>query len=116
MATMFSTIVKNLNHGPRTRLYPAEKRELPAGCRGHIEWDMEKCVFCTLCAKRCPANAISVDRKGKTLVFNPFRCIVCESCLEGCAKDAISLFEHWRAPAAGLFLQTYAKPQEEKTK
>jgi len=68
------------------------------GARGHIEFDMEKCIFCSLCAKRCPADAITVDRKGKTLTFAPLRCIVCEACMEGCAKDAIELFAQWRSP------------------
>jgi ech hydrogenase subunit F len=114
MTTMISTIIKNLSSHPRTRLYPNEVRQLPAGSRGHIEFDVGKCVFCTLCAKRCPADAISVDRKGKTLVFDPYRCIVCESCIEGCAKEAIALFEQWRAPVMALHSQTFVEQVEEK--
>lgn len=98
---------------PRTRLYPFEERQLPVASRGHIEFNMGKCIFCTLCAKRCPADAIVVDRKGKILVFDPFRCIVCEYCLEGCSKDAIALFEKWRAPATAVFNQTYTAVEEE---
>ncbi|HWP96924.1 MAG TPA: 4Fe-4S dicluster domain-containing protein [Syntrophomonadaceae bacterium] len=114
MATMISTVIKNLKSRPRTRLYPAEERQLPAASRGHIEFDMRKCIFCTLCAKRCPADAITVDRKGKTLVFDPFRCIVCEFCLEGCAKEAISLLKQWSSPAAVLYKRTFTTPGEEE--
>ncbi|MEN6351346.1 MAG: 4Fe-4S binding protein [Syntrophomonas sp.] len=113
MAAIISTVFKNLSSRPRTRMYPFEERQLPMGSRGHIEFDMSKCVFCTLCAKRCPADAIHVDRKGKTLEFNPFRCIVCEFCLEGCAKDAISLFQLWRAPVTEMHISSYGVQLEE---
>jgi len=98
MAIMIPNVISNLTHRPRTRMYPVEVRQPPMGARGHIEFDMEKCIFCSLCAKRCPADAITVDRKGKTLTFAPLRCIVCEACMEGCAKDAIELFAQWRSP------------------
>jgi ech hydrogenase subunit F len=113
MAKMFSTVMSNLTHCPKTRLYPLEERQLPPGTRGQIEFDMTKCIFCSLCAKRCPADAITVDRKGKTLVFNPFRCIICKSCLEGCPKDVISLFSHWRAPVTALYEQKYQPGPEQ---
>jgi ech hydrogenase subunit F len=112
---MISTVMSNLTHRPRTRLYPAEQRQLPPGARGQIEFDMTKCVFCTLCAKRCPADAITVDRKGKTLVFNLYRCIVCESCREGCAKEAIVLLEHWREPSVAVSQRTYRPPDQQET-
>ncbi|MDD3890072.1 MAG: 4Fe-4S binding protein [Syntrophomonadaceae bacterium] len=102
MAIMIPNIISNLTHGPRTRIYPLEVRKLPTGARGHIEFDMEKCIFCSLCMKRCPADAIIVDRKGKTLTFAPLRCIVCEACIEGCAKDAITLYEQWRPPVTEI--------------
>lgn len=99
MAVMLPTIMKNLFSRPETRLYPAEVRESFPHARGHIEFDEEKCSFCTLCAKKCPAAAISVNRADKTWTLEPFRCIVCEACIEGCPKDAIKLVEKWRTPA-----------------
>jgi Formate hydrogenlyase subunit 6/NADH:ubiquinone oxidoreductase 23 kD subunit (chain I) len=99
MAIMIPTLIKNITSRPKTRLYPAEERTLFPGSRGHIEFDSEKCIFCSLCEKRCPAKAIVVDRKTKTLVFYPFRCIVCEACTEACTKSAITLKEKWRSPA-----------------
>jgi len=116
MARMISTVIRNLSRRPVTRLYPVEERQPPAASRGHIEFDMAKCIFCTLCAKRCPADAITVNRKEKTLVFEPFRCIVCEFCLEGCAKDAISLQEKWRRPAGKIFTRTYTGALQEGDK
>ncbi len=105
MAIMIPNVIKNLTHRPRTRLYPLEVRQLPVGARGHIEFDMEKCIFCSLCVKRCPADAIQVDRKSKKLTFAPLRCIVCEACIDGCAKDAIILFAQWRPPVTAVSSQ-----------
>jgi len=107
MATMIPNVISNLTRRPQTRLYPFEVRQPPLGARGHIDFDMEKCIFCSLCAKRCPADAIKVDRKGKTLTFEPLRCIVCEACIEGCAKDAITLYEQWRSPVTELYSKIY---------
>jgi formate hydrogenlyase subunit 6/NADH:ubiquinone oxidoreductase subunit I len=115
MATMFINVINNLTRRPRTRLYPLEIRQLPVGVRGHIEFNMEKCIFCTLCEKRCPADAIKVDRKGKILTFEPLRCIVCEACIEGCAKDAITLYEQWRSPVRDRYYQTYHPVEKEDT-
>ena len=98
MPVMLPTIMKNLFSKPDTRLYPVEERILYPKVRGHVEFNSDKCIFCTLCAKRCPADAIEVDRDSKTLTFQPFRCIVCAACVEGCPKDAIAVVEKWHAP------------------
>ncbi|HBQ85699.1 MAG TPA: hypothetical protein DD811_04345 [Syntrophomonas sp.] len=107
MAVMLPTIMKNLFSRPETRLYPAEVRELYPHTRGHIEFEEEKCVFCTMCAKRCPSGAITVDRDNKTWTLEPFRCIVCETCIEGCPREAIKLIEQWRTPACAKPTEVY---------
>jgi len=115
MAIMIPNVIKNFTHRPRTRLYPIEVRQLPLGVRGHIEFDMEKCIFCSICAKRCPSDAIVVDRKAKTLTFDPLRCIVCEACVEGCTKDSISMFEKWRSPVIARYNEVYKPAEKEET-
>lgn len=52
--------------------------------------DPEKCVYCTLCAKKCPQEAIAVDRKEKTWVLDEEKCVECGICVEACPKKAIS--------------------------
>ena len=51
--------------------------------------DPSKCVYCTLCAKKCPQEAITVDRKAKTWVLNEDDCVCCGTCQSACPKDAI---------------------------
>lgn len=45
--------------------------------------DPEKCVACTLCAQRCPVNAID-GGKNRIHIINQETCIRCGTCLEVC--------------------------------
>jgi len=51
--------------------------------------DREKCVYCTLCAKKCPQGAITVDRAGKVWSCNYDECVACGLCIESCPKKAL---------------------------
>ena len=51
--------------------------------------DPAKCVYCTLCAKKCPAGAIEVDRANKTWKLDDEKCVACGTCAEVCPKKCI---------------------------
>lgn len=68
-----------------------EKR-CPAGvCKALLQYtiDPEKCRGCSLCARKCPAGAISGEIK-KPFVIDPAKCIKCGACMEACKFGAIS--------------------------
>ena len=92
MANMFKLIVKNLFNKKQTRLFPAAA-ERPAfeRSRGRIVLDADTCVLCSLCARRCPADAITVDRKNGRWELNAFRCIICGECVTACPKKSITM-------------------------
>ena len=48
-----------------------------------------RCVYCTLCAKKCPAGALEVDRAAKTWTLNEDECVGCGTCADACPKKAI---------------------------
>jgi NADH:ubiquinone oxidoreductase subunit F (NADH-binding)/(2Fe-2S) ferredoxin len=63
----------------------------PAGqCKSLMEYIIngENCVGCTACARICPVNAISGQRK-EIHHIDPAICIKCGSCMEKCKFDAI---------------------------
>ena len=51
--------------------------------------DPAKCVYCTLCAKKCPAGALTVDRKEKIWKLDEDKCVACGTCHDVCPKKAI---------------------------
>ena len=53
--------------------------------------DAEKCVYCTLCAKKCPQEAIRVDRKEKIWELDKEKCVECGICAGACPKKAIGM-------------------------
>ena len=60
------------------------------GCTNGIPaQDPSKCVYCTICAKKCPAGALTVYRAAKTWKLDEDLCIGCGNCYEVCPKKAI---------------------------
>lgn len=62
-----------------------------AAAGGKPEADLEKCVYCTLCAKKCPQEAIQVDRKEKIWKLDAEKCVECGLCASSCPKKAITM-------------------------
>ncbi len=68
-------------------------KKCPAGqCKSLMKYvvDAEACVGCTACARNCPVNAISGERKKPHLIDTAI-CIKCGACIEKCKFSAISI-------------------------
>lgn len=99
MFDMLGNIVKNLFSAPATRRYPFEKREPVENGRGQITGvDAETCIYCGLCARKCPSLCITVDKATKTWQLNPYKCVICGVCVEACPKKCISMDAQYRTP------------------
>ncbi len=88
---MVGRSLRNLVSRPATRLYPIEVRPRFPGARGTIEFDLDTCVFCNLCCRRCPAAALSCSREEKWFAIEQLRCIACGVCIDVCNKKSLSM-------------------------
>ncbi len=67
-------------------------KKCPAGvCKSLLNYviDADKCKGCTLCARKCPAGAISGSVKNPH-VIDTTKCIKCGACIDSCKFGAIS--------------------------
>ena len=68
-----------------------EDHKCPAGaCRAliHFEIDPARCTGCMACARACPVEAISGEKK-KPHLIDQERCIQCGSCRQACKFEAV---------------------------
>jgi ech hydrogenase subunit F len=89
--------LRNLVSRPATRRYPFEVRAPFPGARGTLEFDLDTCVFCNICARRCPAAAITCVREDRYFAIEQLTCIACGVCVEVCNKNSLRLSVDRRA-------------------
>lgn len=67
-----------------------EKKCRAGQCKALMQYSIigENCCGCTACARNCPVNAISGERKGIHTI-NQSVCIKCGACLEKCKFNAV---------------------------
>ncbi|MCP4709749.1 MAG: NADH-quinone oxidoreductase subunit NuoF [Planctomycetes bacterium] len=67
-----------------------EKHCPAASCAALVTFmiDPEKCTGCTVCAKNCPVEAISGERKKPHVIIND-KCVKCGKCITSCNFDAV---------------------------
>ena len=76
---------------PSTSRYPFEPRRALAGSRGHLIFTKDNCVYCTVCAKKCPTGALGVNRAQKRWTIDRLLCITCGYCVEACPKKSLEM-------------------------
>jgi len=114
--TMTKTVIKNLLGGPATLMYPKKKRIFASMSRGRVEININECIFCGMCGRRCPTYAIAVAKARKEWQIDRLKCCTCNLCVEICpAKKCLSLdnqyFKSVTDKSAGIY--TAVKVAEE---
>lgn len=106
-------IFRNLFKKPVTRAYPFFVRDSFANARGHISGIDDTCIYCGICEKKCPADAIKVDKQNKIWNLDQYKCVVCNVCVEVCPKHCINMDTHHKTAEYKKAIVTIAKPQVE---
>ena len=92
------TVMKNLFSKPVTKLYPNVPCDFQKRTRGHVRINIDDCIFCGMCGRKCPTGAINVDRNEKKWTINRFDCIQCSSCVDGCPKKCLTMGNEYTSP------------------
>ncbi|MEG2016288.1 MAG: 4Fe-4S binding protein [Oscillospiraceae bacterium] len=103
---------------PATKMYPFVVPEYPKATRGSIDIDIDNCIFCGLCSRKCPSGAIVVNRSEKVWEIDRFGCVVCSYCVDCCPKKCLSVNNQYTEPSSkkssGIFKLVEKNDFEEK--
>ena len=81
--------LSSLFRHPETTRYPLEARPEYPGRKGHVACEVGKCIFCGICERACPADAIAVDKKSTTWSIDYLACVQCFACTLECPKSCL---------------------------
>ena len=110
-------VLKSLFKKPATKItadQPIITKNWKARTRGHIDIDKDQCILCGMCMRKCPANAITVDRAGSTWEIQRMQCIQCGSCVEVCPKKCLSMAPEYTEPGVEKVVDKFDIPKKEK--
>lgn len=106
--------MKSLFKKPATLMYPVVPRQWEERTRGQIRISEADCIACGICAKKCPANAITVDRNKSTWSIQRMQCIQCNCCVEVCPKTCLTMENQYTEPGPEKVVDTFDIPKKEK--
>ncbi len=92
--TAANPVLSTMKYFRNEYLEHIDDRKCKAGkCKDLVRFEIsaEKCIGCTLCARKCPANCISGEKK-QPHVIDQSKCIKCGECYNNCKFGAISKF------------------------
>jgi formate hydrogenlyase subunit 6/NADH:ubiquinone oxidoreductase subunit I len=111
---MSKTLFKSIVHGPYTELYPIKKRESFERTRGSIKNNIDDCIFCGICEKRCPTGAIKVEKPKTSWSIERQQCIHCGYCTEVCPKKCLKMGNQYTEPSYKKTRDEYARVSDNK--
>ena len=107
-------ILSSVFKKPATLMYPVVPREYQERTRGHVDIDVDNCILCGSCQRKCPANAITVDRAGRTWEIQRMQCIQCSSCVDNCPKKCLSMGALYTTPDTYKHVDKFDIPEQPK--
>ncbi len=101
------TALKNLVSRPATRKYPKKQRTFFDRTRGAVDIKIDECIFCSLCARKCPTGALAVSKPEQSWHIDRLKCIQCSGCVETCPKKCLSMNQSYTTPSQGPSANDY---------
>jgi len=108
------TISRSFFRKPATLMYPYREREYYPVTRGRIFNDIDKCIFCGICERKCPTHAITVSRETKEYELRSLQCIACGFCVEVCPVKCLAMENRYSLSVYGRDEGVYHYHQAEK--
>lgn len=105
-------ILRSLFKKPATQMYPVIPKEWKERTRGRIEIDIDDCIFCGICARKCPTDAITVNRTAKTWTIERMGCVQCSCCVDVCPKSCLNNVAGYTSPDVVKIVDTFTKAEE----
>lgn len=102
--------LSNLLHKPVTR---TEKNEFTDRTRGSVTIDIDDCLFCGMCARKCPSDAITVDKASKTWSIDRMGCVQCSNCANSCPKKCLHMDKNYTTPSATKTVDSFTATAKE---
>lgn len=108
-------VMQSLFKKPATLMYPVVPRQYPDKIRGQLGIDIDTCILCGICARKCPTGAIQVDRKTRIWEIERMRCIQCSCCVYVCPKKSLFMEANkgYTEPEVKPVTYKVEKPEEE---
>jgi formate hydrogenlyase subunit 6/NADH:ubiquinone oxidoreductase subunit I len=103
--------LRNLLKKPATKMYPTVAPTYTKRTKGHVTCDIETCILCGICEKRCPTHAITVSKPDETWTIDNFSCIQCVSCVRACPKKCLMMEPDYTKAATAKSTITVKKPE-----
>ena len=109
-------VMRSLFSKPATLMYPVVPRIPTPITRGHVSIDIEKCILCGMCKRKCPAQAIEVIRLEKSWEIDTYRCVQCNCCVEVCPVKCLKMEGSYTKPSTGLIKNKFIQAPKAEVK
>lgn len=106
----------NLFSKPATTQYPFVKKDYPERYRGKVTINIDDCIMCGMCERKCPSSAIKVDRNTRTWSINRMSCVQCANCANNCPKKCLTMEPQYSEPENIKTIDSYVQPVKETAK
>jgi len=102
-------IIRSMFNKPATLMHPVVKRDWHERTRGRIKIDIDDCIFCGICVKKCPTKALCISKEEKSWTIRRMQCILCDYCVEVCPKKCLICAQDYMEPDVIKTVDRYDK-------